>query len=556
MQAMLVQVMPDDHSKSVPPLPIPNRTVKRLCADDSAATSVKVGYRQASYREKTPAEMLGFFFALPPKAMTVFRPMEYQQLLAWRRSHPAWRLLLADHAPMIASFLHQAFIVTNARGLPREQLASQLDDHLFALHRAAGETLFPKAAAAYLDDWASDARGWLRKYYPAGIEEAHYDLTPATTVALRWMGLLEHRMFTGTEARLATVRQLLNEVADRTELSPRARVAQLRERKADIDAEIARIEQGRLELLEPAQVRERFALATDIAADLLLDMRAVEQNFLSTARAVHERIAAGDGPSVGPASITASAIDETDEAVSFRAFHKSITSPASQVELAGLLERAVALDPVREMAAERRALRLPHHLSEGANGAHETASRLSRQLRRHLDDRARLESRRLMQLVRSIKQKALSVRETPPDSWFIDIDEPSPTLGLPMDRTLFSPPIKRRLRQPPAQDAPQAEIPAGSLFSQAHVDQLRLAANLREALQTRAQVSLSEVVALFPLRHGLAELAAYLELAAHDVHCAIDEARTELVQWAGPGGNMLQASLPLVIYTIGASPHP
>ena len=46
------QVMPDDHSKSVPPLPIPNRTVKRLCADDSAATSVKVGYRQASYKEK------------------------------------------------------------------------------------------------------------------------------------------------------------------------------------------------------------------------------------------------------------------------------------------------------------------------------------------------------------------------------------------------------------------------------------------------------------------------------------------------------------------------
>ena len=38
---MPVQVMPDDHSKLVPPLPIPNRTVKQLCADDSAATSVK-----------------------------------------------------------------------------------------------------------------------------------------------------------------------------------------------------------------------------------------------------------------------------------------------------------------------------------------------------------------------------------------------------------------------------------------------------------------------------------------------------------------------------------
>src|SRR5471030_750234 len=45
----LCKSMPDDHSKLVPPLPIPNRTVKQLCADDSAATSVKVGYRQASY---------------------------------------------------------------------------------------------------------------------------------------------------------------------------------------------------------------------------------------------------------------------------------------------------------------------------------------------------------------------------------------------------------------------------------------------------------------------------------------------------------------------------
>jgi hypothetical protein len=58
---VLVQVMPDDHSKSVPPLPIPNRTVKRFYADDSAATSVKVGYRQASYKRKTP-QKCGVFF--------------------------------------------------------------------------------------------------------------------------------------------------------------------------------------------------------------------------------------------------------------------------------------------------------------------------------------------------------------------------------------------------------------------------------------------------------------------------------------------------------------
>ena len=56
----MLQVMPDDHSELVPPLPIPNRTVKRLCADDSAATSVKVGHRQAFIRKPLQRKLEGF----------------------------------------------------------------------------------------------------------------------------------------------------------------------------------------------------------------------------------------------------------------------------------------------------------------------------------------------------------------------------------------------------------------------------------------------------------------------------------------------------------------
>ena len=63
-------VMPDDHSELVPLLPIPNRTVKRLCADDSAGSRVKVGHRQALI-EQTPKcpRHLGvlFFLALEVK---------------------------------------------------------------------------------------------------------------------------------------------------------------------------------------------------------------------------------------------------------------------------------------------------------------------------------------------------------------------------------------------------------------------------------------------------------------------------------------------------------
>ena len=58
-------VMPDDHSKLVPLLPIPNRTVKRLSADDSADSCVKVGHRQAITPELAQLifNQLGFFFS-------------------------------------------------------------------------------------------------------------------------------------------------------------------------------------------------------------------------------------------------------------------------------------------------------------------------------------------------------------------------------------------------------------------------------------------------------------------------------------------------------------
>ena len=63
---MTQQFKLDDHSELVPLLPIPNRTVKRLSADDSADSRVKVGHRQATYKAKPRIERSGaFVFGAP-----------------------------------------------------------------------------------------------------------------------------------------------------------------------------------------------------------------------------------------------------------------------------------------------------------------------------------------------------------------------------------------------------------------------------------------------------------------------------------------------------------
>ena len=53
--------MPGDHSKLEPPLPIPNRTVKRLCADDSADYPCESRSSPGSYTQNPQALKLGGF---------------------------------------------------------------------------------------------------------------------------------------------------------------------------------------------------------------------------------------------------------------------------------------------------------------------------------------------------------------------------------------------------------------------------------------------------------------------------------------------------------------
>lgn len=57
--------------------------------------------------------------------------MDYSQLESLRKGYPAWRLLAADNAVLVASFLHRTFIVPNVRTCPEPELVSKLDDYLY-----------------------------------------------------------------------------------------------------------------------------------------------------------------------------------------------------------------------------------------------------------------------------------------------------------------------------------------------------------------------------------------------------------------------------------------
>ena len=470
--------------------------------------------------------------------------MDYATLEALRRQHPAWRLLAAEHAPLIGSFLHRAFIAPNVRVMAQSDLVEALEDTLFGVREQAaargGGPLFPKSAQEYLNDWAANEKGWLRKFYPAGSDEPHFDLTPATERALAWLTSLTERAFVGTESRLLTLFELLKQMSEGSDTNPQTRLQELHKKRDEIDAEIALVLGGEMPLLDDTALKERFQQFTGLARELLTDFREVEHNFRGLDRKVRERIALWDGAKgalLEEIMGERDAIAESDQGKSFRAFWDFLMSQSRQEELTQLLERVLQLPPVAALSPDLRLKRVHYDWLEAGEHAQATVAQLSQQLRRFLDDQAWLENRRIMDILRGIEARALALRAAPPTGAFMEVDDLSASLELPMERPLFSPAIKTVIANV-VLEAGEADVDAAALFSQVRVDKAALAGHIRQSLQTRAQISLGELLQTRPLEQGLGELVAYLQLASEAPNSVVDETTLESVEWqvADPQG--------------------
>lgn len=476
--------------------------------------------------------------------------LDFHTLTQLRKNHPAWRLLQADHAPLIASFLDSAFIQTNERVMPQAQLIARLEDVLFQLREEDTNIKFPRSAQAYLDEWAQNEKGWLRKFYPQNTDEPHFDLTPATEKALVWLEGLAERRFVGTESRLLMVFELLRQMVDGVESNADIRIAELEKRKKDIDKEIASIQAGDIRLMDDSALKDRFLQISTTARELLSDFRAVEHNFRELDRDVREKIATWDGQKgqlLGKILGERDAITDSDQGRSFRAFWDFLMSPASQEELTALLDQVFEMDSLSDLTGDRRLKRIHFDWLEAGEFTQRTVAKLSQQLRRYLDDQTYLENKRIMQLLDSINIKALAIKNQLPQGAFMTLHDYMPSINLLMDRPLFRPPIKAVIQDNVLAVGGDDAMP-DALFNQTIINKDQLLMNIERAKGIQSQITLTRVIEQYPLQHGLAELIIYLSLAAEDKMAIFDDTRDDIIYWTTNEGINSQATLPRIIF--------
>ncbi|MBE3561016.1 MAG: DUF3375 domain-containing protein [Ktedonobacteraceae bacterium] len=484
-----------------------------------------------------------------------------EQLERDLQQSPSIRLLKADNAALIIGFLHQQFKYTQRTSIPLTEVTEQLEGYLgFLNERAPGR--YPRSAQAYLNEWTDDQHCFVRIIPYGSSDGAMVELTAAAERAIGWLEDMQQvRHFVGTESRFFLIIQLIRDIIENSTTDPYKRLEQLERQRAELDRQIEKIYETETvdHLLTPLQLRERFMDASNLARQLLRDFRLVEEKFRDIARHLQQEQLR---PGVRKGELVEFVLDAdadlkaSDQGRSFYTFWEFLRSPSQSDELKYLLEQLTALAALRTALDEDNLLlRLPGYLVEAGEKVVQSNGRLAEQLRRLLDEHARAENQRVQELIREIKHEAYHLSRSLPGNTILAELEGPPDVELSMERGLWEPSRSQTFSEEPEQVREEnlRDVDLSGLYTQFSVDETQLQRQIETLLEHKPRVSLSEVLACYPVRQGLAEILTYCVLAARDERHSINAEASEEITYEGESGQRKVLIVPQIFYR--RSPH-
>lgn len=458
-----------------------------------------------------------------------------EERLAWDLQFaPSIKLLKADHAALIISFLYRQFKSAQRLSLPLPELVEQLEGYLeYMNEREPGR--YARTAQTYITEWADEKHQFIRISAYGGGDAPLVELTADTERTISWLEEMHTQQFVGTESRFLIIFQLIRDLVQKSTEDPSIRLAQLEQERDEIEQRIAAIRQTGLvdQRYTKVQLRERFFEASRLARQLLRDFRLVEDRFRAIARSIQEaqlRPGMRKGRLVEYVLDADTELKSSDQGKSFYSFWEFLMAPSQADELKLLLEELETLPDLQSALEQDHLLsRLPGYLVMAGEKIVQSNSRLAEQLRRLLDEQVQAENRRVYNLLQEIKQMAYHLGDTVSNGTAIIELEDSPDPQLVMERTLWEPDKTQAFRSQPFHIDKEEldETDLSGLYAQFYVDETLLQRRIEALLEHQAQVMLSDIVARYPIEKGLAEVVAYYALAGRDPRHVIDPIQQE-----------------------------
>jgi hypothetical protein len=472
--------------------------------------------------------------------------MDFAKAYSLYKNDKTLQILRAENFPLIISFLHLAFKQQDRIFYNQQELRSILSDYIFSLEEQ-GIADYKNDPLDYLQQWAK--LGYLRRYYDIG-DEPVFDLTPATENALKWLEDLNKQQFVGTHSRLLQLFSILKQLVNKT-ASPYERVKKLEEDRKKLDKEIDDAKKGIYEKTDDTRLREDYLLAQETAKRLLADFRQVEQNFRELDKDTRQAIIKSSltkGKLLDDIFSKQDFLWSTDQGKSFKAFWEFLMSRNMQEELELLITKINDLPAIRKIKNDTTIDRLKTNLVEAGDKVNRTNDGLLEQLRKFVEQKSLLESKRILNSIDRIESILLEVKDS--------IEQDFPLLMIDglfkptfiMERPLFKPPVKILFQETEIEEG-ESDAATSALYEQFFIDVEILKENVRSLLKNKPQVSLEEVFIHYKPKKGIAEVLGYMQIASRENKHLIDyERKQELVVENIETEKQFKIEVPIVVF--------
>lgn len=444
--------------------------------------------------------------------------MTFDKIYQLLKSNTTVKLITADNAPLIIGFLFKSFKQSQGSAISNtiieRDLITLLTDYLFTVNQ--DEILYPKQPKDYLTDWTN--AGFLRKY-PSNTDEFLFELTPATENGFKWIDSLEKPEFVGTDSRLRNLFEKLKELSTKTKRDYQTRFEELEKKRKSVEKEIDDLKNGKFDVLDDRQIKERYLFIEETAKYLLADFRQVEENFRTLDRNFRKKIITTSqtkGKVLEELFQQQDFLLETDQGKSFIAFWEFLLSQSKQDEFEKLIEEVLSIPVVQQMQKESFSIdNIRNNLIDAGDKTKKTTNSLLEQLRKYLEHKSFFENKRIHDNITEMLKIFSEKSEMDFNKLvLLELDEVV-KIDLIVDRPLFNPPQKVNFtNKNPEQGVSTANNDL--LFEQFEINMAELKGKIKSALKTKTQISFTDFVKEFEIEKGVAEVVAYVEIASKE----------------------------------------
>lgn len=473
---------------------------------------------------------------------------EYRRL----RDGTAWRHLASPGAPVILGILGEHFGEGGLVGASalHEMVRRDLDELSAKGIDKGFESL--GGAQSYISQWL--AAGYLERRFLPGEREEQYELSLPAVSALRLAETMARPRTAATESRLGNVVSLVLKLEEETDPNPESRIATLESEKARIEARIGELRSNSLGALDDARATERAREVIALAEELTGDFLRVGAEFERLNRDLRHTLVESDlnrGDVLETLFASVDMIADSDAGRAFNGFYRLLMDEERREVFEAAIEEIFLRGFAAKLSEDDRSFlaSFTDLLLDRGGRVHATQLRLARSLRDFVRSRDYLEKRRITTLLVEAEQGAVALRDSlqPLARLEIGLDRTSSEIRSVGQLSLYDPAMAWR---PTAMaDAADADIDPDEIAQKllgAEIDYRALKDRIRDALASRDQVSIGDILKEWPAEQGLGSVVGLIDLG---FRFGLAGAGGERVGWSPGGNGTAHATIPLMYFT-------